>query len=216
MRTALQLFFPGRPGPGRRGRRWAGLRGTALAALALSLGWGMALRPALGAPAQAASAAPPLAVPAKAPPANPLTLLPPDLQVQSGLHLVLDRRRRRLLVINSGALLRQFPVAVGMPGWETPAGNFSITDMRTDPVWEHPTSAKRIAAGADNPLGSRWIGFHLDCNGRKASDGDQVLDIKGCVAAGFHGTPTAGPSAAPCPTAVCVSMTRMCALCSRW
>ncbi len=129
------------------------------------------------------------AAPAKAAAANPLTLLPPDLQVQSGLHLVLDRRRRRLLVIHSGALLRQFPVAVGMPGWETPAGSFSITDMRTDPAWEHPSSGKRIPAGADNPLGSRWIGFHVDCNGRKASDGDQVLDIKGCVAAGFHGTP---------------------------
>ncbi|MCP9849420.1 L,D-transpeptidase [Cyanobium sp. Morenito 9A2] len=121
--------------------------------------------------------------------AHPLSVLPPVLQVQSGLHLVLDRRRRRLLVIHSGALLRQFPVAVGMPGWETPAGNFSILDMRTDPVWEHPTTGKRMASGAQNPLGSRWIGFHVDCNGRKASDGDQVLDIKGCVSAGFHGTP---------------------------
>ncbi|MGB7565808.1 MAG: L,D-transpeptidase [Prochlorococcaceae cyanobacterium] len=142
------------------------------------------MTPAVMSPAASSPAAP-----AKAAAANPLTLLPPDLQVQSGLHLVLDRRRRRLLVIHSGALLRQFPVAVGMPGWETPAGSFSITDMRTDPAWEHPSSGKRIPAGADNPLGSRWIGFHVDCNGRKASDGDQVLDIKGCVAAGFHGTP---------------------------
>jgi L,D-transpeptidase ErfK/SrfK len=121
--------------------------------------------------------------------AYPLTRLPPDLQVQSGVHLVLDRRRRRLLVINSGALLRQFPVAVGMPGWETPVGSFAVTEKRADPSWEHPTTGKRIPAGADNPLGSRWIGFTVDCQGRKASDGDQVLDIKGCVQAGFHGTP---------------------------
>jgi hypothetical protein len=119
----------------------------------------------------------------------PLRLLPPDLQVQSGVHLVLDRRRRRLLVINSGALLRQFPVAVGMPGWETPVGSFAVTEKRVDPSWEHPTTGKRTAAGPENPLGSRWIGFMVDCQGRKASDGDQVLDIKGCVQAGFHGTP---------------------------
>lgn len=133
---------------------------------------------------------PPAAAAATTPPsAGPLTLLPPDLQVQSGLHLVLDRRRRRLLVINSGALLRQFPVAVGMPGWETPAGRFAVTDKRAQPIWEHPTTGRRIPAGPDNPLGSRWIGFHADCQGRRGLSGDQVLDIRGCVATGFHGTP---------------------------
>jgi hypothetical protein len=121
--------------------------------------------------------------------AYPLRLLPPYLQVRSGVRLVLDRRRRRLLVINSGALLRQFPVAVGMPGWETPVGNFAVIEKRVDPTWQHPTTGKRTPAGPDNPLGSRWIGFTVDCQGRKASDGDQVLDIKGCVQAGFHGTP---------------------------
>lgn len=122
-------------------------------------------------------------------PSAPLTLLPPELQVQSGLHLVLDRRHRRLLVINSGALLRQFPVAVGMPGWETPVGSFAVAEKRVNPTWEHPTTGKRIPAGPDNPLGSRWIGFHVDCQGRKGTVGDQVLDIRGCVSTGFHGTP---------------------------
>jgi L,D-transpeptidase ErfK/SrfK len=140
-------------------------------------------------PLQAVPATVPVTGPAAPLAVNPLTLLPPDLQVQSGLHLVLDRRRRRLLVIKSGALLRQFPAAVGMPGWETPVGSFAVTEKRADPSWEHPTTGKRIPAGADNPLGSRWIGFTVDCQGRKASDGDQVLDIKGCVQAGFHGTP---------------------------
>ena len=103
--------------------------------------------------------------------------------------LVLDRRRRELVVIDKGMPLRRFPVAVGMPGWETPVGRFAVMEMRTDPVWEHPVSGHRIQPGPDNPLGSRWIGFHRDCQGRRGFNGKEHLVVQGCVVAGFHGTP---------------------------
>jgi lipoprotein-anchoring transpeptidase ErfK/SrfK len=102
---------------------------------------------------------------------------------------VLDRRQRLLRVLEADREVRRFPVAVGMAGWETPTGSFSVLEMHADPVWEHPQSGKLYPAGAANPLGSRWIGFHRDCSGRRGWDGERMLDIKGCVVAGFHGTP---------------------------
>lgn len=103
--------------------------------------------------------------------------------------LVLDRRRRQLMVIDNGTPVRRFPVAVGMPGWETPVGRFSVIEMRRNPVWEHPVSGLRIQPGPDNPLGTRWIGFYRDCQGRRGFNGKETLVVEGCVVAGFHGTP---------------------------
>ena len=59
-----------------------------------------------------------------------------------------------------------------------------------EPVWTHPVSGDLMdAESKGNPLGSRWIGFYRDCNGRSGWDGEQYLDINGCTVAGFHGTP---------------------------
>lgn len=103
--------------------------------------------------------------------------------------LVLDRRRRQLVVLENGAPLRRFPVAVGMPGWETPVGRFAVIEKQTNPTWEHPVSGLLIQPGPDNPLGSRWIGFYRDCSGRRGFNGKEHLVVQGCVVAGFHGTP---------------------------
>jgi len=104
-------------------------------------------------------------------------------------HLVLDRRLRRLSVIENGLERRRFPVGVGRPGWETPVGRFEVIELAVDPTWEHPATGRRIPPGPGNPLGSRWIGFHRDCQGRSGFNGTEHLVLKGCVSAGFHGTP---------------------------
>jgi lipoprotein-anchoring transpeptidase ErfK/SrfK len=103
--------------------------------------------------------------------------------------LVLDRRLRRLSVIEDGRERRRFPVGVGRPGWETPVGRFEVIELAVDPTWEHPATGRRIPPGPGNPLGSRWIGFHRDCRGRAGFNGTEHLVVKGCVSAGFHGTP---------------------------
>jgi L,D-transpeptidase ErfK/SrfK len=103
--------------------------------------------------------------------------------------LVLDRRRRVLKVFEQGRELRRFPVAVGMPGWETPVGRFKVIEKTANPVWEHPANGRRYPSGPDNPLGTRWIGFYRDCKGRSGFNGQEHLEVKGCVTAGFHGTP---------------------------
>ena len=142
----------------------------------------------LGGPsAPPAQPAAPRPVGTQAPGAAPLahpTVVPPGT-----VSLVLDRRRRLLTVLEKGLPLRRFPVAVGMPGWETPVGTFRVLDKTINPIWEHPEKGTHIASGPANPLGSRWIGFYQDCQGRRGWDGEQMLDVKGCVVAGFHGTP---------------------------
>ncbi len=103
--------------------------------------------------------------------------------------LVLDRHRRLLMVLENGQERHRYSVGVGMPGWETPVGQFKVIEKTANPVWEHPATGVKIKPGPDNPLGSRWIGFHRDCRGRKGFNGLEHLELKGCVIAGFHGTP---------------------------
>ncbi len=105
------------------------------------------------------------------------------------LQLILDRRQRLLKVMEGDRERRRFRVGVGMPGWETPVGSFSVIEKTAYPVWEHPAKGVRIPPGPANPLGSRWIGFHRDCKGRRGFNGQEHLEVKGCVSSGFHGTP---------------------------
>ena len=103
--------------------------------------------------------------------------------------LVLDRRHRQLLVLDNGVEVRRFSVAVGKPGWETPVGHFQVIELVVDPIWVHPSTGQEIPPGADNPLGSRWIGFYRDCRSRRGFNGNANGTTRGCVTAGFHGTP---------------------------
>ena len=103
--------------------------------------------------------------------------------------LVLDRRRRQLVVLDDGLEVRRFSVAVGKPGWETPVGHFQVIELVVEPIWVHPATGQAIPPGADNPLGSRWIGFYRDCKPLKGFNGNANLKTQGCVSAGFHGTP---------------------------
>ena len=139
------------------------------------------------APPPAIPAAPP-AIPS-APPGTAPSPAPAGAVLPVDRALVLDRKRRQLSLLENGRVVRRFPVAVGMPGWETPVGRFQVVNKTENPVWEHPQKGTHTAPGPANPLGSRWIGFHQDCQGKRGWDGEHMLDVKGCVVAGFHGTP---------------------------
>ena len=131
---------------------------------------------------------PPLAMPVSD--AASLARVPADVIERDGLQLVLDRKHHQLLVLRDGQMTRRYPAAVGTTGWETPAGRFRVFEKVKEPVWTHPVSGELVEAESEkNPLGSRWIGFYRDCNGRSGWDGEQYLDINGCTVAGFHGTP---------------------------
>ena len=164
----------------------SGPQGAVPAALAVPLAAPLA-GPVVPAPAPTPLVSTPPAPGKQAPGVPPLAAASVDARPPTTL--VLDRSRRLLTVFENGRPLRRFPVAVGMPGWETPVGTFQVMEKTINPVWEHPQKGTRTPSGPANPLGSRWIGFHQDCQGRRGWDGEQMLDIKGCVVTGFHGTP---------------------------
>ena len=119
-----------------------------------------------------------------------LASLPQDLRGKSNRHVVMLPGRRRVFLLDNGNLRNAFPVAIGMPGWETPSGRFEVLQKIPNPVWVHPVTGERVEEqGPDNPLGSHWIAFHRDCMGRDAHDGEAWITIKGCTTTGFHGTP---------------------------
>ncbi|NEP64270.1 MAG: L,D-transpeptidase [Moorea sp. SIO1G6] len=86
--------------------------------------------------------------------------------------LVIKLSERRLYVYRGDKLEASYPVAIGQPGWETPTGNFQVTQMVQNPVWKHPLTGEVVAPGPENPLGPRWMAFW--------SDGTNYI--------GFHGT----------------------------
>ena len=116
--------------------------------------------------------------------------VPADLRSLPERHIVMFRGSRRLLLLEQGSLRAAFPVAVGMPGWDTPTGRFKVLEKIKNPIWVNPVTGQRVEEqGPDNHLGSHWIAFHKDCLGRDAHDGDRWITIKGCTTTGFHGTP---------------------------
>ncbi|MEP0816797.1 MULTISPECIES: L,D-transpeptidase [Trichocoleus] len=96
----------------------------------------------------------------------------PVTLAQAQTRLVVDLSDRKVSLYRSQKLQASYPIAIGQVGWETPTGTFAITQMQTNPVWQHPITEQLITAGPDSPLGLRWIGFW--------SDGHNQI--------GFHGT----------------------------
>lgn len=73
--------------------------------------------------------------------------------------IVIVRSERRLYLYRDGKLVKNFPVAVGMPGFTTPAGDWVIVSKRRNPVWQNPhlpwsaDMPEFIPPGPSNPLG---------------------------------------------------------------
>nr|RNJ64606.1 MAG: hypothetical protein EDM05_35630 [Leptolyngbya sp. IPPAS B-1204] len=109
---------------------------------------------------------PPLPVAVTAP-------LAPAAKPAATIRLVVQLSQRRVQVYEGEQVKASYPVAVGQAGWETPTGQFQVFQMLQQPGWTHPLTDAAVPAGANNPLGERWIGFW--------SDGHQAI--------GFHGTP---------------------------
>ncbi len=65
---------------------------------------------------------------------------------------------RKLVVMENGAVLRVFAVAVGADVSPSPTGAFEIVTRLTEPTYYH--AGVVIPPGDGNPLGPRWVGFN--------------------------------------------------------
>jgi lipoprotein-anchoring transpeptidase ErfK/SrfK len=65
---------------------------------------------------------------------------------------------RKLALIEDGEIIKVYPVTVGASESPSPEGEFKIVNRLTSPTYYHP--GKVIGPGADNPLGTRWMGLN--------------------------------------------------------
>ncbi|HEY4686995.1 MAG TPA: L,D-transpeptidase family protein [Candidatus Subteraquimicrobiales bacterium] len=78
-------------------------------------------------------------------------------------HIRISLAQRRLFFHKGGQLLGTYPVAVGLPQFPTPQGNFRIIRKRKNPAWVNPgadwaqSMPDKIPPGPDNPLGQRAL-----------------------------------------------------------
>jgi len=81
--------------------------------------------------------------------------------------LVADRYNFKLRLYKNLALSKEYTVAVGAVGFDTPAGLYHIQNKAVDPAWHVPNSdwagdlAGTIVPGGtpENPLKARWLGI---------------------------------------------------------
>lgn len=88
---------------------------------------------------------------------------PGDVE-SKGLHLVLNVAGNRLHVYEDGVRTRSYTVSVGLPGYETPKGDYRIREVIWNPWWHPPNSdwargRKPESPGPNNPMGRVKLHF---------------------------------------------------------
>lgn len=95
----------------------------------------------------------------------PSAWIVPHLPSQEGIVINLAEMRLYFFIPGNDRKIMTFPVGIGEVGKETPLGSFSVIEKLSDPVWhvppsirmERPDLQKTVAAGPDNPLGTRAL-----------------------------------------------------------
>ena len=82
----------------------------------------------------------------------------PTAPTQPKRQVVISVPDRKLVVMERGAVLRIFVVAVGADISPSPTGAFEIVTRLTEPTYYH--SGVVIPPGESNPLGPRWVGLN--------------------------------------------------------
>jgi lipoprotein-anchoring transpeptidase ErfK/SrfK len=87
----------------------------------------------------------------------------------------------KLALIENGEIVRIYPVAVGAPVSPSPVGTFSIVNRVTNPTYYKPGTV--VAAGAANPIGTRWIGLSAKGYGIHGTNQPKIGFAKshGCI-----------------------------------
>ncbi len=101
--------------------------------------------------------------------------IPRDITADAeAVRVVLRLGDRQVFLYQGEKAIASYPVAVGAAATPTPQGQFEVSKLVIEPVWQSPWTGEMHAPGPNSALGLRWIGFHTNELG----------------AFGFHGTPT--------------------------
>ena len=82
-------------------------------------------------------------------------------------YITVDRDNFKLRYFENLKLKKEYTIAVGQVGFDTPAGLYHVQNKAVNPSWSVPDSGwagdlagKVIPPGPDNPLKSRWMGIY--------------------------------------------------------
>jgi hypothetical protein len=112
-----------------------------------------------------------------------------DAVSQEGLHIVLNVAGNWLYVYENGERTRTYSVSVGLPGYETPAGEYRIRHINWNPWWHPPNSdwargrTPEPPGSPTNPMGRVKIHFAplLYIHGTPESEALGYPASRGCV-----------------------------------
>src|SRR5579862_7381226 len=74
--------------------------------------------------------------------------------------IVIHRDKKILKLYAGDSVVRTYKVAVGKKSTPTPVGEFKIVNKVSNPVW-YPKGKDPVDPGAENPVGSRWMGLDV-------------------------------------------------------
>jgi lipoprotein-anchoring transpeptidase ErfK/SrfK len=90
-----------------------------------------------------------------------------ELAAQYPDYITVDRSTFTLRHYENLKLVKEYTVAVGAAGFDTPTGVYPIQNKQVDPVWNVPDSdwagdlaGTTVPPGPDNPLKARWMGIY--------------------------------------------------------
>jgi lipoprotein-anchoring transpeptidase ErfK/SrfK len=89
---------------------------------------------------------------------------------------------RKLALVDGDQVVSVYPVAVGAPVSPSPVGTFTIVTRVTNPTYYRP--GRVIAPGANNPIGTRWIGLNIKGFGIHGTDDPRSIGFArshGCI-----------------------------------
>ena len=89
---------------------------------------------------------------------------------------------RKLVVVENDQVVALFDVAVGTPATPSPIGTFTIVNRIPTPTYYRP--GKVIPPGANNPLGTRWLGLSQKGYGIHGTDDPRSIGYaksQGCI-----------------------------------
>jgi lipoprotein-anchoring transpeptidase ErfK/SrfK len=105
-------------------------------------------------------------------------------------YLTLDRGTFTLRLWQHLKLAKEYTVAVGMEGLETPEGLYEIQEKEENPVWHVPNSAwagdlagQTIPPGPEDPIKARWMGIFegAGIHGTEETESLGTAGSHGCV-----------------------------------
>lgn len=92
----------------------------------------------------------------------PIETIPAPVNVRiakprAARRIVVSVPDKRLILVEGERVVRIYRVATGAAATPSPHGTYRIAKRVSNPAYYHPGNV--IAAGAENPLGPRWIGL---------------------------------------------------------